>query len=467
MLFLATVCAMLAIAIIAVPNTFQGAEQKFVSRLKKVVAAALGGISILTLGSGAFDYNEAGYCVHIRTIAGSETSKCDLGWYATWWGASTPWPHYITIANIDAEANAGGSSIDGPYTIRMADNWSGEVVQTTRFGIPQDEAQFLKMARDFRSPERLVTTTLRPAVTSSLDSIANLYTMEEYWTGGKRDEFKTEFESAIKKGRPAVERREQVVNSDYVDPDTAPSDSEVVADTAETGTNQSVRTVTVKKLDANGQEIRIQHDYISYGIIVSSAIVEKIDPDDRFEDRIQERKDAASRRIIAREKRLEEEEQRRFALAKAEREIAEKQGQARVYQIEQTTNAETQKRLALVDAEKQREQARIGLERSKIELQTAEVDAQTVKVKADADAYQRQQAIKADNALSIKLETEKAIQSYWADAFSRRHVPQVVIAGGGNSDVPVGSNSEVQSILQMLQVDLAKRLSYDRSISAQ
>ncbi len=129
----------------------------------------------------------------------------------------------------------------------MADNWAGEVTQTTRFGIPQDPEQFLKMARDFRSPERLITSTLRPAVTASLDSVANLYTMEEYFAGGRRDDFKTEFRDAVVKGRVVIERYESVSSGANIDRSTAPSTSNLAADTAETGGTERLNIITRKK----------------------------------------------------------------------------------------------------------------------------------------------------------------------------------------------------------------------------
>ena len=76
-----------------------------------------------------------------------------------------------------------------------------------------------------------------------------------------------------------------------------------------------------------------------------------------------------------------------LAIAKGEREVAERQAQAKVRQIEQTTNAETEKQLAITSANKLKEQAEIDCERSVILLEKAEIDAEAVKVAADAEAY--------------------------------------------------------------------------------
>ena len=60
-----------------------------------------------------------------------------------------------------------------------------------------------------------------------------------------------------------------------------------------------VRRTIMEKVIVDGSEVRERHAYMSYGIVVSSAILENLDPDDKFEEQIQARKDAASRRIVA------------------------------------------------------------------------------------------------------------------------------------------------------------------------
>lgn len=71
------------------------------------------------------------------------------------------------------------------------------------------------------------------------------------------------------------------------------------------------------------------------------------------------RQQAAADRAIANEQRIQEEEQRLLAIAKGERELAERQAQAKVRQIDQTTNVEIEKQLAITSANKLKEQAEI------------------------------------------------------------------------------------------------------------
>lgn len=433
--------------------------RKSVFRLAALVPIAFA----VVLGfNGLLAYNNAGYCTHVQTAWGQETSKCDLGWYVRGYGTITEYPHFITVANVDNQ-EAEGSSISGPYSIRMADNWNGLVTQTTRFAIPQDPEQFISMHREFRSVGRLITSTLAPSTAAALDSTASLYTMEEYWGGGARDAFKRDYSDALIKGRPVTRRIEVIVDAASSDPDTAPSGSSVAADTALTGDDERVRVITQRVLDENGQELRTPNDFARFGVTVSSAIVTNLDPDDAFEVQIQKRKDAAARRSVAGEERLEEEERRLLEIAKGERQIATRQAEARVEQIELTTQAETKKRLALIEAERQREEAEIARQTAEIQLERARIDAEAVQVTADAAAYEREALLLADNALKLKLDTEIAIQRVWAEAYATRRVPQIVFSS--NEDIPVGADSEVSRFLDLLTVDAAKRLSYDRTIS--
>lgn len=152
-----------------------------------------------------------------------------------------------------------------------------------------------------------------------------------------------------------------------------------------------------------------------------------------------------------------------LAIAKGEREVAERQAQAKVRQIEQTTNAETEKQLAIRSANKLKEQAEIDRERSVILLEKAEIDAEAVKVAADAEADAKAAVLEADNALAQKLEAEISIQRVWADAYAKRNVPTYVF-GAGDGDTPTGGDQEAQLLQQLLAMEYAKRLDYDRAI---
>lgn len=152
-----------------------------------------------------------------------------------------------------------------------------------------------------------------------------------------------------------------------------------------------------------------------------------------------------------------------MAIARGEREVAERQAKAKVEQIQKTTDAETDKQLAITRAEKYKAEAAISKETAEINYEKAKIEAETKRTLAEAEAYQKKVILQADNALAQKLDAE--IQKLWAEAFSQRKVPTTVF-GGGQTGAPVGSDGEVKAFMQMLTVDAAKRLNYDRDVNA-
>ena len=438
------------------------------AKLSLMIATAVIGVVILL--SGAIAYNDAGYCQHTRTIFGTETSTCKTGWYTLGWGRSTAWPHEITVAHTlnatgENSFSAFSGSISEPYRVRLADNWVGDVTQTTRFAIPQDHEQFIAMARKFRSPERLINTTLRPAVTASLDSVANMFTMEAYYAGGQRDRFKSEFKDAVERGRARV-RQVAIYDNSGLDPNrVSANDLEGAQDTSEVGETDTRRLIMEKITDSNGNDIRVSHDYAEHGIIVASAILENLDPDDAFEAQIQARKEAASRRIVAREQRLEQEEQRLLAIQAGETRIAERQAESKVLQIQQTTEAETEKMLALIAASRLQEEAEIARETSAINLEKARIDAESVQVTADAEAYAKRAILEADGALQAKLEAWVQAQGYWADAAGKINVPATVFSGGG-AGTEGDALGTVEQFMNMMMMKTARDLQVDPTIAA-
>lgn len=213
-----------------------------------------------------------------------------------------------------------------------------------------------------------------------------------------------------------------------------------------------------------GLPLRKEQKFTLYGITVHEARVTDMQPNEKFVKRMEQKQEASAKRAVAREQKIQEEEQRLLAIARGDREVAERQAAMKVKQIEVTTSAETKRREALIEAEREKQKALIREETAKILLSKAKVDAQAVKVAANAEAYRKSRILLADNALAQKLDAEVKIQQIWADAFARRAVPQYVFSGGQDG-TPVGSDLEVKRFMQLMTMDAAKRLSYERGIS--
>ncbi len=437
--------------------------------MKKIVPIVLGlGALAFVLYNSVF-YAEPGYIYHVRTVLGSEDVIADVGYKFYPFGRYNSWKRAMTVqaisgasGSIKAEYESSDTSASlPPLSIIYLDQVDALAEATVRFSIPTDRESFLKLAHEYRTPENLLRTSLMPTFKETLQANASLMTAEEYYSGG-RTEFNSEFENQMNFGIYLVQRREVEVES--TQRETSSANAALGTDQSQYGDGRKTIFIVKKVLDDEGLPKRKKQRFLDYGITVISALVTDMRPNQKFVERMQLKQKASADRAIAREQRVQEEEQRLLAIARGEREVAERQAQAKVEQIQKTTEAETDKQLAITYSLKLKEQASIGKDTAQINLEKARIDAETKRTLAEADAYQKEVILQADNALAQKLDAEIEIQRLWADAFSKRQVPTTVFGGGQGT--PVGSDAEVKAFMQMLTLDAANRLNYNRELSS-
>jgi len=425
------------------------------------------------IGLGTFNqvffYAEPGYIYHVRTILGEEKKVDDVGYNMHLFGRVNAWKKAMSVVvdnitpdGVDAEGNTSSASASLPsQNIMFLDQVDADADATVRFRLPTDEDTFLNMAHEYRTPENLLRVALIPAVQETLQATASLMSAEEYYSGG-RTEFISEFENQMQHGIYFVKRTEE--SSVSIKRQTAEADASDPEDQASFGDQSKIVFSVKKQYDQSGQPLRKEQKFTSYGVEVHEARVTDMRPNAKFVERMQLKQKASADRAIAREQRIQEEEQRLLAVARGDREVAERQAAMKVEQIEMTTKAETDKKQTLIAASKQREQAQIQKETSLVLLEKAKIDAEAKRVAADAEAYQKEKILMADNALAQKLEAEIQIQQVWADAYAKRAVPQYVFAGAGG-ETPVGGDTETTRFMQLMTVEAAKNLAYDRGLS--
>jgi regulator of protease activity HflC (stomatin/prohibitin superfamily) len=393
----------------------------------------------------------------------------EIGYKFYPFGRYNAWKRAMTVQaasdsfgnNITAEKDQGVASASlPPLSIMFLDQVDAHAEATVRFAIPSDKESFIKLAHEYRSPANLLRTALLPAFKETLQANASLMAAEEYYAGG-RTEFNSEFENQMSNGIYLVKREEITVRSGKA----ASGSANIALGTKQEEYGEDSKTVFVVKkvLDKTGQPRRKNQRFKDYGITVVSALVTDMKPNQKFIERMQLKQKASADRAIAREQRVQEEEQRLLAIARGDREVAQRQAKAKVEQIQKTTEAQTEKQLAITRAEKLKAEAQIQRETAQINLEKAKIEAQTQRTLADAEAYQKRVILQADNALAQKLEAEIRIQELWARAYAKRKVPTNVFGAGG-SGAPVGNDYETKAFMQMLTLDAAKRLNYERNI---
>ncbi|MCW8931391.1 MAG: SPFH domain-containing protein [Gammaproteobacteria bacterium] len=428
-------------------------------------------------------YAEPGYIYHVRTVLGSEEVVTDVGYKFYPLGRYNSWKRAMTVQasqqsqttqfksisstgdDVNAESDTNNASANlPPLNIMFLDQVDAYAEATVRFSIPSDEESFLQLAHEYRSPENLLRTALMPAFKETLQANASLMTAEDYYSGS-RTEFNSEFENQMSQGIYLVKRNE--IETRASKQARASANASLGTDQEQYGEGSKTIFVVQKLLDENGLPRRKKQRFTDFGITVVTALVTEMRPNKKFVERMQLKQKASADRAIAREQRVQEEEQRLLAIARGEREVAQRQAKAKVEQIQKTTEAETDKQLAITNANKLKAQAAISKDTAEINFEKAKIEANTIRTLAEAEAYQKQVILEADNALAQKLEAEIQIQRLWAQAFAQRKVPTTVFGGSGQSGAgaPVGSDAEVKAFMQMLTLDAAKRLNYQREIN--
>jgi regulator of protease activity HflC (stomatin/prohibitin superfamily) len=443
------------------------------------VRAGMLGLAVVLFFMGAFNqiffYAEPGYIYHVRTILGQERVVDGVGYSMHLFGRKNAWKKAMTVVaeggngsarsgDVDAEGEGSLASARLPIqNIMFLDQVDANAMATVRFRLPTDAETFLKMAHEYRTPENLLRVALIPAFQETLQATGSLMSAESYYSGG-RTEFISEFENQMQNGIYLVKRNEVLAKA--VGRQTSEADASKPAEQAEFGDQRKTIFVVQKQYDDQGRALRKAQKFTSYGVSVHEARVTNMQPNAKFVERMQLKQKASADRAIAREQRIQEEEQRLLAVARGDREVAERQAKMKVEQIEMTTKAETDKKQVLIAASKQKEQAEIQRETSLVLLEKAKIDAEAVRVAAEAEAYRKEKILSADNALAQKLEAEIEIQRVWAQAYASRKVPQYVlgVGGAGADATPVGADSEVKNFMQLMTIDAAKRLNYDRGL---
>ncbi|MGH1539959.1 MAG: SPFH domain-containing protein [Arenicella sp.] len=432
-----------------------------------LLIVALAGLLYWVFSRSIF-YAEPGFVYHVRTITGSEQVVNDVGYHLFVFGRWNAWKRAMTVQAVKGgsdRVNAERESIDTsaslpPLNIIFLDQVDADAEATVRFSIPTDEESFLNLAHEYRTPENLLRTALIPAFKETLQANASSMTAEEYYSGG-RTQFNTEYENQMGQGIFIVRREERTESLQRRQLGSA--NVSLGTDQQQYGDETKISFVVEKVLDENGLPKRKTQKFTDFGIQVVDARITEMRPNQRFVQRMQLKQKASADRAIAREQRIQEEEQRLLAITRGEREVAERQAKAKVTQIERTTDAQTEKQLALTKAQKLKEQAEIERQTAEISFEKAKIEAETKRTLAEAEAYQKKVILEADNALAQKLDAEMQIQKLWAEAYAQRKVPTNVFGGGGNG-TPVGADTEVTAFMQMLTLDAAKRLSYERDV---
>ena len=427
------------------------------------LVAAIGFVSF----NGVFFYNEAGFATHVRTIFGEEKIVDDVGYATKWFGRATPWKKALSVQSVLTEAleiddssdnDSLGATIEA-FPIVFLGNVDAKVESSARFRLPSGE-QFLKIAQEYRNPENFIKTALVPAIKETLQATASLMSADDFYAGA-RSEFAAEFENQLNDGLYLIKRKEIRGPRGHL-----PSQTAILQAGTEQGNfgdNNASQFVTEKVMDSKGIPVRKQQQFRKYGVEVVEARITNVDPNPQYKQRMVKVQQALAELAVARQNRLKEEEEKLLVTARGEKEVEARRQETLRDQIEQTTQAETEKQLAVINAEREKQRAEIEKQTAELLRDKASITAQATKITADAEAYARKAVIEADGALQPKLDALVQINQVWAEAASQAPVPGVMMGGSGNG-ASASRQDEIGQLMGILATKAARDLSLDMKV---
>lgn len=319
------------------------------------------------------------------------------------------WQKFIDVKVVGQGIEVDENEVEGvmqPIPLRFIDQVTASGYVSTRFELPRDEESFIHLAIKFRTMSNLVNNTIVPTVKEQLVNTAYMFAAQNY-ISGEAQSFRQVFEEQLKGGAYAVEKIEK---RDTVFAKVQDDDRSI----REIKTSYEVRNIL-----ENGLPKRIAHELSENNIIVSQVIVDNIELEATFKQRLEAQRDESAKRQLEQQKVETAKDAQQRIIAEGERDKAAE----RVAQEKEQVKA-------LIAIETKLKQEETNKKLAAIALETERLKAEQVKVKADADAYEITKKVKAgitpERELELKLDRDVKV----AAEMAKIKFPETMIISG-------------------------------------
>jgi hypothetical protein len=344
------------------------------------------GITLMLLKS-LFFFADRGFNYLLVSPTGKMSAVMEQGIKWRGFAKIDKWQKYIDVKVVSDQTESDIKELEGvmnPIPVRFIDQVTAKGHVSLRFQLPEDNPSFIKLAVKYRTMSNLVNNTIIPTVREQLINTGYMFAAQNY-ISGEAQSFRQTFEEQLKNGTYAVNKLE-VKDTIYNDIDM----------TKKSRTIKEIQTsYRVEKILVNGIPKRIPHELSENNIIVSQVIVDKIDLEATFKQRLEAQRDESAKRQL---------EQQKIETAKAEQQRIVAQGE-RDKAAERVTQEKEQVK-ALIAIETKLKQEETNKKLAAIALETERLNAQKVKVTADAEAYEIAKKVNAGITPEVKLQME-------------------------------------------------------------
>ncbi len=382
---------------------------RFITNQKAFLIIGVG--TLLVFMNSLFFFADRGFNYLLVYPTGKMSTVMEQGIKWRGFAKIDKWQKFIDVKVVDKGIEVDEDEVEGvmkPIPIRFIDQVTATGYVSTRFELPRDEKSFIDLAVKFRTMSNLVNNTIVPTVKEQLVNTAYMFAAQDY-ISGEAQSFRQAFEEQLKEGAYAVEKIEK---RDTIYSTIQKNEREI----------KEVQTsYEVNKVFINGMPKRIKHELSENNIIVSQVIVDNIELEATFKQRLEAQRDESAKRQLEQQKVETAKDAQQRIIAEGERDKAAE----RVAQEKEQVKA-------LIAIETKLKQEETNKELAAIALETEKLLAQKKKVTADAEAYEIAKKVNAGITPEVKLQMELDRDVKVAAEIAKIQFPQTMIMGGSS-----------------------------------
>lgn len=374
--------------------------------------------TILMLINSLFFFADRGFNYLLVYPTGQMSAVMEQGIKWRGFAKIDKWQKFIDVKVVGQGIEVDEREVSGvmqPVPLRFIDQVTASGFVSTRFELPRDEESFINLAVKFRTMSNLVNNTIVPTVKEQLVNTAYMFAAQDY-ISGEAQSFRQAFEEQLKEGAYAVEKIEK-------------------RDTVFSGIQDENREIKeiktsyeVRKILEDGIPKRIDHELSENNIIVSQVIVDNVELEATFKQRLEAQRDESAKRQLEQQKVETAKDAQQRIIAEGERDKAAE----RVAQEKEQVKA-------LIAIETKLKQEETNRKLAAIALETEKLNAMTKKVQADAEAYEIAKKVNAGITPEVKLRMELDRDVRVAAEIAKIKFPETMITTGEEGGTPIES----------------------------
>lgn len=369
--------------------------------IKSIVAIVFAVVFVFFGFSVVGNIDSTEYIVKQAFASGNLTVHQDPGWYMKNFGKISEYDRtgtfYFSKEELDGGENADATALQASFN----GNSTAEISGYLKYRLPTDQKLALAIHRDYKNENSVRLDLIRNSIATAIRMAGPLFTPEAAFQSSR-----SEFTKIV---RDILEQGEFLTTSEVVK-------RENISSTDSNSTKTEVITKFV--LDSLGNRIITKPSVLrKYGIEIIALDIKDFDFDEQTDKFIEAKKKSMSLRVASEAEAIASRQKAITEQANGEARIAAEKATAEVAKIREVTQAQKEKEVAELNAQKAKAQAD-----SMLFVGRAEAEASRLRVSAGLSPKER-----AEYEMRTKIGV--------AEQIAKIQFPSTMIIGGGNGGI--------------------------------